>query len=111
MDENPRDVLLAAVLRLCSSTSNDVLKLALMDREELMKCADTLDLTMLGSFERTAQGGVKIKVFDRARTLSVALGCALGKLEPSKEAPLDPLSASIMEAMMDMDRGGADSED
>ena len=68
-----------AVARLCTARVNDVVRLAVLSPEELSERLDSLDLSLLESFERTPTGGVKVKVLDRAALLR---GAALQASQP-----------------------------
>lgn len=54
--------------QMARSRPNDVVKLAMLDKEELGEI-DKLDLMMLSELKRTGNGGVEVKLNDRLKTL------------------------------------------
>ena len=71
---DPADVLARALL----GRSNDCVKLAFLEGEDLAAQIDALDLSLLSEFRRSANGAVEIRLVDRVK--------ALGELQALRNA-------------------------
>ena len=84
---DPAEILADELARALLGRSNDCVKLAFLEGEDLAEQIDALDLSLLSEFRRNANGAVEIRLVDRVKALGELL--ALRNAQPAEACAED----------------------
>jgi len=103
-DEKARALALEKACQLAFGKSNDVVKLAFMDGED-MSAIDSLDLSSLSAIHRLSNGSVELKLTDKAKLIELIL--AATEASGGGEQAAAGLIGAINAAAEKLTEGGA----